>query len=70
MKSTRKFSPIKYRQVLRTIEKIAIINNEDEKNKVLSDIYCIAHAFAGDCGNPHSDWVKLQEEIENKLKDY
>ena len=70
MKSTNKFSPIKYREVLKTIEKIATINNEDGENKVLNDIYCIVHAFIGDCKNPHSDWKELQEKIENNLKTF
>lgn len=69
-KTFKKVSPIKYRQVLETIEKIAMINNEDEKNKPLSDIYMIAHAFAGQCDNPHGDWRELEENIKEKLKNY
>ena len=57
-------------QALRTIEKIAVLNNEDEKNLVLSDIYRIAHSSIGDCNNPHSDWRDFSDEMENKLKDY
>ena len=68
MKSTNKFSPIKYREVLETIEKIAMINNQDELNPALNDIYMIAHAFVGKC--PHPDWRELQTEIDNRLKDF
>ena len=70
MKNVSKFSSNKYKEILETIEKIAIINNEDEKNKVLSDIYIIAHTFAGSCENPHSDWEELYEKIKKELKDY
>ena len=55
---------------LETIEKIASLNNEDEKNKVLSDIYMIAHAFNGRCKNPHNDWKEVEAEMSEKLKDY
>ena len=70
MKSTSKVSSIRLRQVLETIESIASINNQDEKNPVLNDIYRIAHAFTARCKNPHTDWRELQEIIRNKLKDY
>ena len=70
MKSTSKVSPIKYRKVLETIEKIATINNQDEKNNVLNDIYCIAHSFGGRCKNPHTDWRLLCDELYDKLKVY
>lgn len=69
-KTFKKVSPIRYRQVLATIEKIAMINNEDEKSKPLSDIYMIAHSFVGKCDNPHEDWRTFQEEISNNLKNY
>ena len=59
-----------YIKALETIEKIAMMNNEDENNKALIDIYCIAHASIGNCKNKHEDWVELQKEIEIKLKDY
>ena len=65
-----KHSPIRLRKVLETIEKIASINNEDETNVVLNDIYRIAHVFAGSCKNPHEDWQKLQEEVAVNLKNY
>ena len=69
MKSTSKVSPIKYREILETIAKVACKNNEDEKNEVLNDIYRMAHAFGGDCQS-HNDWRELYEEIKRKLKDY
>jgi len=69
MKSTTKVSPIKYRQVLQTISKVAMINNQDEKNDVLNDIYCIAHSFEGTCKNPHNDWRLLHDKIDGQLKD-
>lgn len=55
---------------LLTIEKIATINNEDEKNQILTDIYKIAHAFNGTCQNPHDDWKKFERKIANELKDF
>lgn len=58
------------REAMLTIEKIASINNEDEKNSVLLDIYMIAHSFAGRCNNPHDNWKKFMYEMEEKLKDY
>ncbi len=59
-----------YRKVLETIEKIAMINNEDEKDNALLDIYKIAHSYGGNCKNPHSDWKELHDVISKKLKDY
>ena len=69
-KSFRKKSPITLRNALRTIMKIAMINNEDEKNKVLTDIYIIAHSHIGDCDNPHEDWIKEANKIEEELKGF
>lgn len=60
----------KMQDVLTTIEKIAMINNEDEKDRTLLEIYTIAHAFAGHCCNPHEDWKKLAEKTKEQLKDY
>ena len=68
--SLLKPSPIKLRDVLETIEKIVSINNEDEKNPVLNDIYRISHAFTGRCKNLHTDWREFQEKMAEKLKDY
>ena len=70
MKSLRKQSPAALREALRTIEKIAMINNEDEKNIALNDIYMISHSFIGDCDNPHEDWKQFADEMEKKLKNY
>ena len=53
-----------------TIEKIACMNNEDERNPVLLDIYRIAHTFSGHCDNHHEDWRQFADEMEIKLKDY
>ena len=58
------------RKALRTIEKIAVINNQDEKNIVLNDIYRIAHAFIGDCNNRHEDWKQFADETEKKLEKF
>ena len=69
-KSFRKQSPIAMRKALRTIQKIAMINNEDEKNEPLNDIYMIAHSFIGDCDNHHEDWKEFTDEMEENLKDY
>lgn len=66
MKSTNKFSPIKLRQVLQTIERIAALNNPEEENQALNEIYCIAHAYAGRC--PHPEWRELEEKITKELK--
>ena len=68
--SLLKPSPIKLRNVLLTIEKIALINNEDEKNPVLNDIYRISHAFTARCKNLHEDWRLLSDELSDKLKSY
>ena len=68
-KTFRTVSPIKYRELLETIERICIVGNPDEKNSYLNDIYCIAHAFAGHCDNHHEDWRELQEKLREKLKD-
>ena len=56
------------RRALVTIGKIASINNEDEKDNVLNDIYMIAHAFSGSCS--HDDWKKFHDKVEKLLKDY
>ena len=60
----------KLKRVLNTIDKIASINDEDGKNKVLGDIYKIAHAFSGECGNPHNDWKEFENKMAKKLKNY
>lgn len=69
-KSFRKVSPIKLRQVLETCEKIIMINNEDERNPILNDLYKIIHPFIGRCDNPHDDWREFEEKMNEKLKDY
>ena len=69
-KTFKKVSPIMYRQILKTAEKIIMINNEDEKNPVLNDLYMIIHPYVGSCDNPHWDWRKFEEEMRNKLVDY
>lgn len=33
-----------------------------------SDIYCIAHAASGKCGNPHENWLAKIKEIEETGK--
>ena len=67
-KNKNKNCELCYKEAFETIEKIATINNEDEKDKVLLDIYKIAHLF-GDCQNPHLKWQKEYERIKIKLKD-
>ena len=69
-KTFRKVSPIKYRQELETIEKIVTINNGDEKNPLLSEIYTIVNPFVGSCDNPHWDWREKQEKILKNLENY
>ena len=66
-KTFKKVSPIKYREVLATIEKIILINNADEKNHVLNDLYRIVHPFVGTCNNRHDDWRQFQEEMRKNL---
>ena len=56
------------KRAMQTIDKIASINNEDETNQVLNDIYKIAHAFSGSCKHP--DWEEFESEMAEKLKDY
>jgi hypothetical protein len=67
MKSTRKVSPIKYREVLSTISRLCTLADPDEKNPAITDIYAISHAFAGECGNPHDDWKEKYDEIRKAL---
>lgn len=69
-KTFRKVSPIRYRQVLETVEKIVMVNNQDESNHVFNDIYMIVHPFVGKCDNPHEDWREKQEKIGEELKDF
>ena len=69
-KSFRKVSPIRYRELLETAEKIIVMNNENEKNPVLNDLYMIIHPFVGRCDNPHYDWRAFEETMREKLKDY
>ena len=66
-KTFRKVSPIRYRKVLSTIEKICVAANQDETNEVLNDIYTVVHPFVGDCGNPHWDWRAKQEKLKVEL---
>lgn len=65
-----KYSNLNLKEALRTIESIAMINNEDEKDKVLLDIYMVAHPAIGDCKNPHFDWLELRKKISDGIKDY
>jgi hypothetical protein len=58
------------KRALDTIDKIASINNEDEKDKVLNDIYKIAHAFSGSCKNSHKEWKLFEAKMAKKLKNY
>lgn len=69
-KTFKKVSPIKYRQVLETVEKIVMINNEDEKDSILNDIYMVVHPFVGRCDNPHEDWREKQEKLREQLKNF
>ena len=69
-KSFKKVSPIRYQQVLETAEKVIMINNQDEKNLILNDLYKIIHPFVGHCDNHHEDWREFQEEMREKLKDF
>lgn len=64
-----KHSKAKLHQVLETISRIAIINNKDETNKGLNDIYRIAHAYSATCVS-HYDWMKYEEEITKELENY
>ena len=67
MKSTRKVSPIKYREVLSTIERICVASNPNEDNEALNDIYTFSHAFVGTCDNLHEDWRERQEKVRKEL---
>lgn len=58
------------RKAMKTIQSICMINNEDEKNPILNDIYRIAHAHAGVCDNPHPEWIEFSDIMAEKLKDY
>ena len=66
-KTFRKVSPIKYREVLSTIERICVAANQDETNEALNDIYTSVHPFVGDCDNPHWDWRARQEKLKKEL---
>lgn len=68
-KNLKKVSPILYRKILSTVEKIVMINNENEDNKVLNDIYMVVHPYVGTCNNVHEDWRLFTNEMEKKLKD-
>ena len=58
------------KRALETIEKIVTINNGDEKNPLLSEIYIIVHPFVGNCDNPHWDWREKQEKLLKNLESY
>jgi hypothetical protein len=48
-----------------------LFDSHDKDGKQLAhDVYCIAHAAPGRCGNPHEDWVKKIEEIEETGKSF
>lgn len=47
-----------------------MLNNPDEKNPVLNDLYMLIHPFAGKCDNPHWEWRTFAEEMKNKLVDF
>ena len=70
MSKSFRVSPIKLRSVLATAEKVISLNNQDEKNNVLNDLYMIIHPFVGSCNNPHDDWRGFQEEMSEGLKDF
>ena len=69
MKNPHKHSPILYREVLKTIERICVAENPDETDKTLNDIYIIAHTFSADCKNLHPAWKVHYEEIKEQLDD-
>ena len=57
------------KRALVVIEKIATLMNPEETDTAWTNVYMLAHAFAGDCGNPHADWKKHLDELEKNLKD-
>ena len=69
-KSWRKVGPIKLRSVLETAERVISINNQNEDNLVLNDLYKIIHPYVGQCDNQHDDWRLFEEEINKNLKNY
>lgn len=38
-------------------------------DETLDTIYEVAHAAAGLCGNPHEDWMKIIEKMEDSFKE-
>ena len=48
------------------IEELLILNNQDEKDEFLNELYIIIHLANCDCKNPHTDWKK---RIDEKYKD-
>ena len=50
---------------LQLLEELIIIHNQDEKDKLLNDLYIIIHLARWECDNPHLDW---QEYTDKKFK--
>ena len=69
-KSFRKVSPIKLRSVLEVAEKLIVMNNENEKNKVLNDLYILLHPYIGKCKNIHQDWRDFGDNLGKDLEKY
>lgn len=63
-----------YQKMLNVIEKLCYCyengNKKDLKNtqKIIDNIYKISH-LAGNCKNPHKNWLKEFYKLENELKD-
>lgn len=47
------------------IEELLILNNQDETNEFLNDLYIIIHIANWDCEIKHKDWKK---QIDKKYK--
>ena len=67
-------SKIQYlKKLLETIEGLCIVfqngdkSSSDRANKIIDDIYCIAH-LASDCKNLHIDWRDKLNKIHDDLK--
>jgi len=53
-------------KALRVIDMLTC-NDEYENNKLLSDIYKVAHSASGICDNEHEEWQKETRELYEAL---
>lgn len=51
------------KRYLKLAEEMVILNNQDEKDPFLTNLYMVLHLANWDCENSHEDWKEEVEEL-------